>query len=147
MSQFSAGAKTPPLSSSPPANDSPVPQPQIQRKRNSSSDPFPDHDFNNYRPVTPPSRPDYGTPVEGSPATSPPRRRSTSRPSSMVFAHQPPIMDIGEDTIPELLPIFSFLNSHSNKLYQEGYFLKLDDQNTRMPFPLLFWAWRQAPRL
>jgi CCR4-NOT transcriptional complex subunit CAF120 len=43
----------------------------------------------------------------------------------------PPIMDINEDTIPELQPIFSFLNSHSNKLYQEGYFLKLDDQNTQ----------------
>ena len=28
---------------------------------------------------------------------------------------------------PELLPIFSFLNSHANKLYQEGYFLKLND--------------------
>lgn len=149
MSQFSAGAKTPPLSSSPPTNDSPLPQQhqhqQPHRKRNSTSDPFPDHDFDNYRPVTPPSRPDYGTPVEGSPATSPPRRRSTSRPSSMVFAHQPPIMDIGEDTIPELLPIFSFLNSHSNKLYQEGYFLKLDDQNTRMhlPFPS-HKSWRQA---
>lgn len=129
MSQFSAGTKTPPLSSSPP-NDSPYPQ----GKRNSSSDPFPDHDFNNYRPVTPPSRPDYGTPVDGSPATSPPpRQRSTSRPSSMVFAHQPPSMDVTEDTIPELQPIFSYLNSHSNKLYQEGYFLKLDDQNTRMP--------------
>lgn len=44
---------------------------------------------------------------------------------------QPPIMDVGDDTIPELQPIFTFLNSHSNKLYQEGYFLKLDDQNTR----------------
>lgn len=40
-------------------------------------------------------------------------------------------MDITGDTIPELQPVFSFLNSHSNKLYQEGYFLKLDDQNTR----------------
>lgn len=50
----------------------------------------------------------------------------------MVLGHQPAIMDITEDTIPELQPIFSFLNSHSNKLYQEGYFLKLDDQNTRM---------------
>ncbi|KAF3769256.1 hypothetical protein M406DRAFT_273860, partial [Cryphonectria parasitica EP155] len=38
-------------------------------------------------------------------------------------------MDVGE-AIPELQPIFTFLNSHSNKLYQEGYFLKLDDQNT-----------------
>ncbi|GKT72469.1 PH domain-containing protein [Colletotrichum tofieldiae] len=40
-------------------------------------------------------------------------------------------MDINEDTIPELQPIFTFLNSHANKLYQEGYFLKLDDQNTQ----------------
>ncbi|CAF9932550.1 MAG: hypothetical protein ALECFALPRED_005323 [Alectoria fallacina] len=36
-------------------------------------------------------------------------------------------MEIAHDTIPELQPIFSFLNSHSNKLYQEGYFLKLND--------------------
>lgn len=36
-------------------------------------------------------------------------------------------MEIGQDVIPELQPIFSFLNSHSNKLYQEGYFLKLND--------------------
>lgn len=40
-------------------------------------------------------------------------------------------MDVNEDTLPELQPIFTFLNSHGNKLYQEGYFLKLDDQNTR----------------
>lgn len=50
----------------------------------------------------------------------------------MIQAYQPPLMDINEDTIPELHPIFTLLNSHSNKLYQEGYFLKLDDQNTRM---------------
>ncbi|KAJ4174049.1 hypothetical protein NW754_013039 [Fusarium falciforme] len=59
----------------------------------------------------------------------------------MVLAHQPPIMDITEDTIPELQPIFSFLNSHSNKLYQEGYFLKLDDQNTQgRPNPDRTWT-------
>jgi CCR4-NOT transcriptional complex subunit CAF120 len=40
-------------------------------------------------------------------------------------------MDINQDTLPELQPIFTFLNSHGNKLYQEGYFLKLDDQNTQ----------------
>jgi hypothetical protein len=44
-------------------------------------------------------------------------------------------MDISEDTIPELQPVFAFLNSHSNKLYQEGYFLKLDDQDTRTYLP------------
>ncbi|KAI5862607.1 hypothetical protein GGS23DRAFT_605525 [Durotheca rogersii] len=55
--------------------------------------------------------------------------RSSSRPLSMVQTYQPPLMDVSEDTIPELQPIFTFLNSHANKLYQEGYFVKLDDQN------------------
>jgi CCR4-NOT transcriptional complex subunit CAF120 len=50
----------------------------------------------------------------------------------MVQTYQPVVMDVNEDTIPELQPIFTFLNSHQNKLYQEGYFLKLDDQDTRM---------------
>ncbi|KAI1335002.1 hypothetical protein F5Y15DRAFT_259174 [Xylariaceae sp. FL0016] len=59
------------------------------------------------------------------------RSRSNSRPLSMVQTYQAPLMDVNEDTIPELQPIFSFLNSHGNKLYQEGYFLKLDDQNTQ----------------
>ncbi|KAG9686247.1 hypothetical protein KCU59_g24038, partial [Aureobasidium melanogenum] len=40
-------------------------------------------------------------------------------------------MDLAHDTLPELQPIFSFLNSHSNKLYQEGYFLKLHDLDSR----------------
>ncbi|KAL8991796.1 MAG: hypothetical protein Q9169_007643 [Polycauliona sp. 2 TL-2023] len=52
---------------------------------------------------------------------------ASSRPMSMVQAYQPPLMEIGHDVIPELQPVFSFLNSHSNKLYQEGYFLKLND--------------------
>ncbi|KAI0139335.1 hypothetical protein GGR57DRAFT_509618 [Xylariaceae sp. FL1272] len=77
---------------------------------------------------------------DSSPVTSSPisaadhsrsRSRSNSRPLSMLQAYQPPRMDVNEDTIPELQPIFTFLNSHSNKLYQEGYFLKLDDQNTQ----------------
>ncbi|KAL8917764.1 MAG: hypothetical protein Q9208_007744 [Pyrenodesmia sp. 3 TL-2023] len=55
---------------------------------------------------------------------------SSSRPMSMVQAYQPPFMEIDKDVIPELQPIFSFLNSHSNKLYQEGYFLKLNDLDT-----------------
>lgn len=50
----------------------------------------------------------------------------------MAMSYQAPTMDISEDTLPELQPIFGFLNSHGNKLYQEGYFLKLDDQNNRM---------------
>ncbi|KAF2096658.1 hypothetical protein NA57DRAFT_14460, partial [Rhizodiscina lignyota] len=40
-------------------------------------------------------------------------------------------MEVAQDTLPELQRIFTFLNSHSNKLYQEGYFLKLHDLDTR----------------
>ncbi len=69
----------------------------------------------------------------------PPRTRERSssiRPMSMVQTYQPPVMEIAQDTIPELQPIFSFLNSHSNKLYQEGYFLKLNDLDSSAPiFP------------
>lgn len=56
---------------------------------------------------------------------------TSSRPMSMVQTYHPSMMDVTQDTLPELQPIFTFLNSHANKLYQEGYFLKLDDQNTR----------------
>ena len=54
----------------------------------------------------------------------------TSRPMSMIQTYSPAMMDTG-DTIPELQPIFSYLNAHSNKLYQEGYFLKLHDLDSR----------------
>lgn len=50
---------------------------------------------------------------------------------SMVQSYQPPQVDAGGDTIPELQPIFSYLNSHTNKLYHEGYFLKLHDLDAR----------------
>ncbi|KAK5655014.1 hypothetical protein OQA88_6773 [Cercophora sp. LCS_1] len=40
-------------------------------------------------------------------------------------------MEISKEVIPELQPVFAFLNSHTNKLYQEGYFLKLDDQDIK----------------
>ncbi|KAI9894939.1 MAG: hypothetical protein M1814_000159 [Vezdaea aestivalis] len=53
--------------------------------------------------------------------------RPPSRPTSMIQTYNPPLMEVAQDTLPELQPIFSFLNSHSNKLYQEGYFLKLND--------------------
>lgn len=59
----------------------------------------------------------------------------------MVQTYQPPFMDISVDVIPELQPIFTFLNGHANKLYQEGYFLKLDDQNTQgRPNPDRTWT-------
>ena len=66
------------------------------------------------------------------------RERAPSRPMSMVGAYQPPLMEIAQDTIPELLPIFTLLNSHSNKLYQEGYFLKLNDLDSRKSFILTY---------
>lgn len=52
----------------------------------------------------------------------------------MIMAYQPPVMEIAKDTPPELQPIFTHLNSHTNKLYQEGYFLKLHDlDSSKMP--------------
>lgn len=128
VSQFSSGTKSPPTPAASPTATSPIASP-------SANDHFPDHRIGLNPPPTPPSYPEHGT-VEGSATPdSPPhkRQRSNSRPLS-INAYQPPLMDITEDTIPELQPVFSFLNSHSNKLYQEGYFLKLDDQNTRMSY-------------
>ena len=58
--------------------------------------------------------------------------RASNRPLSMVQTYQPPLMEVAQDTLPELQPIFSYINSHSNKLYQEGYFLLLHDLDTRM---------------
>lgn len=71
-------------------------------------------------------------PAKDSPPPRTRERSSSMRPMSMVQTYQPPIMEIAQDTIPELQPIFSFLNSHSNKLYQEGYFLKLNDLDSSM---------------
>ncbi|KAI1504628.1 hypothetical protein F5X99DRAFT_20694 [Biscogniauxia marginata] len=86
--------------------------------------------------ATPPPRVDHdSSPVADSPIyaldSRRNRNRSSSRPLSIIQTYQPPVMDVNEDTIPELQPIFTFLNSHANKLYQEGYFLKLEDQNTQ----------------
>lgn len=59
----------------------------------------------------------------------------------MMQTYQPPQVDVAQDTPPELQPIFSFLNSHSNKLYQEGYFLKLHDLDSRgRPSPDRIWT-------
>ncbi|KAI8940034.1 hypothetical protein NX059_003756 [Plenodomus lindquistii] len=57
--------------------------------------------------------------------------RASQRPMSMIQTYQPPVMEVSHDTLPELQRIFTFLNSHSNKLYQEGYFLKFHDTDTR----------------
>ena len=89
--------------------------------------------YNSSQDVTTSSSPTHvAAPSRDSP---PPRTRTertySIRPMSMVQTYQPPLMEIAQDTIPELQPIFSFLNSHANKLYQEGYFLKLNDLDTR----------------
>lgn len=49
----------------------------------------------------------------------------------MIQTYLPMQMEMSADTPPELQPIFTYLNSHSNKLYQEGYFLKLHDLDAR----------------
>jgi len=53
-------------------------------------------------------------------------------------------MDVNEETLPELQPIFNFLNSHTNKLYQEGYFLKLDDQDISALFLVPLSSWQNG---
>ncbi|KAI9784169.1 MAG: hypothetical protein M1839_002674 [Geoglossum umbratile] len=70
-------------------------------------------------------RPD--NPVRESPPPRARHERAPSRPLSMLQTYQPPLMEVAQDTLPELQPIFTFLNSHSNKLYQEGYLFKLND--------------------
>ncbi|KAJ5315005.1 hypothetical protein N7476_005312 [Penicillium atrosanguineum] len=73
-----------------------------------------------------PSPPSELSPVNGA---SPRNDGMGSRPPSVIFSRNPPLMEHTVDTPPELSPIFSFLNIHTNKVYQEGYFLKLNDQD------------------
>ncbi|KKK22633.1 hypothetical protein ARAM_003031 [Aspergillus rambellii] len=79
---------------------------------------------------SPPSRfqtpsPETPLPLDGSPTKA--ERRLSPRPASTVFSSNPPFMALEHDTPAELQPIFTYLNSHTNKLYYEGYFLKLND--------------------
>ncbi|KAF7949403.1 uncharacterized protein EAE97_002912 [Botrytis byssoidea] len=93
-------------------------------KSSSGREPFPTSSFQ-----MPSHQESPSSEVRASPQPTRTRERASSRPTSMAQTFQPPLMDVNQDTLPELQPIFTFLNSHSNKLYQEGYFLKLDDQN------------------
>ena len=115
MSAFGGPPRTPPPASSPSV------QPAKQ-ETNASPSPLPPTGSARESPA--PTRPRAESRAE---------RPQSTRPMSMVGAYQPPLMEIAHDTIPELLPIFTFLNSHSNKLYQEGYFLKLNDLDSRKP--------------
>jgi CCR4-NOT transcriptional complex subunit CAF120 len=74
------------------------------------------------------------TPTSPRSPSIPSRARGDSRVSqrnSIIQTYQPPQVEVASDTPPELAPIFTYLNSHSNKLYQEGYFLKLHDLDSR----------------
>jgi CCR4-NOT transcriptional complex subunit CAF120 len=110
---------------------SPTPNTQVQPRQEPHRDEFPvRQDLARATPT--PVGPRHPYDIDGeSPQPRAQRERAPSRPLSMVQTYQPPLMDVSQDTLPELQPIFTFLNSHGNKLYQEGYFLKLDDQNTR----------------
>ncbi|KAL5338997.1 hypothetical protein BJX70DRAFT_181476 [Aspergillus crustosus] len=74
--------------------------------------------------------PDTPSPHDASPSQLSKAERRMSRPGSTLFTHNPPFMQLAEDTPAELQRIFSYMNSHSNKLYYEGYFLKLNDLET-----------------
>lgn len=121
MSQFSSNRdsqyNSPSPSPTPTRNESPRRQQQRQEAPRA--------------PVSPSKENQYTPQATMNNEPQPRRERASSRPLSMVQTYQPPLMDVSQDTLPELQPIFTFLNSHANKLYQEGYFLKLDDQNTR----------------
>lgn len=154
MSQFSAthkDSRTPTPTSSPPADvqshdhhQNPVLNGDTTFRNSTDSHPHPTqhHAFPGESTPSSPARADFRQSQDESPSGSPTgRARSNSRPLSMVQTYQPTLMDVNEDTIPELQPIFTFLNSHQNKLYQEGYFLKLDDQDTRgKPNPDRTWT-------
>ncbi|KAJ5245917.1 hypothetical protein N7468_000900 [Penicillium chermesinum] len=76
-----------------------------------------------------PSPPSELAPTGG--AATPRSDGKGARPASTIFSRNPPLMTHAEDTPPELSPIFSFLNIHTNKVYHEGYFLKLNDQDNQ----------------
>ncbi|KAJ6144215.1 hypothetical protein N7470_008110 [Penicillium chermesinum] len=76
-----------------------------------------------------PSPPSELAPTGG--AATPRSDGKGARPASTIFSRNPPLMTHAEDPPPELSPIFSFLNIHTNKVYHEGYFLKLNDQDNQ----------------
>ncbi|PGH18629.1 hypothetical protein AJ79_00408 [Helicocarpus griseus UAMH5409] len=105
-----------PSSTPVPASTSPTPAAFLSRQRNNTESP----------PIDKvPSTTNAESPSHALKKTD----RAGSRPASAAFP-QPPLMDVAPDTIPELEPVFNYLNSQANKLYQEGYFLKLNDLDT-----------------
>ncbi|VBB72849.1 Putative protein of unknown function [Podospora comata] len=130
-------------SSSPPFQTSPTLQGSPTLQESSESELPPDSTAE----TTPISSPeDEHAPVvkrlPPSPPPSPrPKANRRERPRSLSQTYRPLIMELSSQTPAEFLPIFSLLNSHSNKLYQEGYFLKLDDQDIKgKPNPDRTWT-------
>lgn len=124
MSQWGGGAhlqKQPPSNTASPGPASPVPQsPSIQ--------PSPSAAFAQSAAALDGYNSERASPTPNHQRS---HSRQSSRPMSMIQTYQPPVMEVGADTLPELQRIFTFLNSHSNKLYQEGYFLKFHDTDAR----------------
>lgn len=79
--------------------------------------------------------------VRENPSDSIPESSQAGRFNSSMSYSPPTIGLPANDEIEELKPVFSFLSSHANKLYQEGYFLKLDDLDTSgKPTPNRVWT-------
>ncbi|KXX79600.1 Protein SKG3 [Madurella mycetomatis] len=153
IAQFSArDSKTPTPAASPKTDtlQSSQPKPDSSPNSETTPSPLPQRDLSEpasaASSATSPAEAEHAAAppsVNTSPSSSPAgnHKRRTSRPLSMVQTYHPPVMDVNEETPPELQPIFTLLNSHSNKLYQEGYFLKLDDQDIRgKPNPDRTWT-------
>ncbi|KAI6874913.1 hypothetical protein KC338_g1029 [Hortaea werneckii] len=136
MSQWGSAPKSPtkenappsPTVAKPPMNENAPPSAAARRKL----------DIDVITPQSNAQNPDsyrQNSPKEpGTPTRTQSRARGDSRaqrPDTMVQTYKPPQVEVANDTPPELQPIFSYLNSHSNKLYQEGYFLKLHDLDSR----------------
>ena len=120
MSQWGGGAqlqKQPPSNTASPGPASPAPASPTKQQPFATATPDSYHE-----------RSESTAPFQRTRSDS----RPSSRPMSMIQTYQPPVMEVGADTLPELQRIFTFLNSHSNKLYQEGYFLKFHDTDARM---------------
>ncbi|KAH9826739.1 Pleckstrin homology domain [Teratosphaeria destructans] len=137
MSQWAPGSRSPsadaaappsPTTNKPPVIENDQPSRGVLKKQQSLR-------INTETPPAARSQHDFHAPNSPRSPSTPSRARGDSRvqarPLSMIQTYNPPQMDVATDTPPELQPIFTFLNSHSNKLYQEGYFLKLHDLDTR----------------
>lgn len=128
MSQWGGGSsnhqlqKSPPSATASPGPSSPPPSPLVKQPADSASFSQSATALNTYNS-------ERASPTSAQLARS--DSRVSARPMSMIQTYQPPVMEVSQDTLPELQRIFMFLNSHSNKLYQEGYFLKFHDTDAR----------------